>query len=118
MFKVTIFVDDKRLPELLHNLSGVVLGQPEIYPVANAKMKGRKVVAKSNGSTGPEMFLHYLQEHKVVDFRPAEGKEICKAIGLSPTSVSYVLKALVEAKAIRHNKKTAQASAYSLVVAK
>jgi hypothetical protein len=45
MFQVKIYVDDKKLPNLLWALDGIALGMPEIIPVRNAKAKGQKVIS-------------------------------------------------------------------------
>lgn len=114
MFRVTMFVDDKKLSELLHSAVGLAIGQPEIQPVANAQKKGGKVVAKTDGSS-VERFLDHLKEHKITHFTPGQAKEILRQIGMKPSSISYMIKQLRHLKLVRHNGKTAQASAYTVI---
>jgi hypothetical protein len=115
LFRVIIFVDDRKLPKLLHQLPGLAMGQPEVVPVSNAQKRGGKIVAKSSGNSS-EMFMDHLKQHKITNFTPSQAKEVLKAIGLQPGSISYMLKYLRAAKLIRHNGKNHQDSAYTVVM--
>jgi hypothetical protein len=114
LFRVTIFVDDRKLSELLHKLPGLAVGQPEVQPVTNAQKKGGKVVAKSGGNSS-ERFLEHLKANKITTFNLAQAKEAAKAIGASPSSAGYLITQLKKVKLIRHNGKTSQGSAYTVV---
>jgi hypothetical protein len=114
LFRVIIFVDDRKLSELLHKLPGLAIGQPEVMPVTNAQKKGGKVVAKSEGNSS-ERFLEHLKAHKITTFNLEQAREAAKVIGISPSSAGYLIKQLRKVKAVRHNGKTAQGSAYTVV---
>jgi hypothetical protein len=109
-----MFVDDKKLSELLHGVTGLALGHPEIQPVVNAKVSGDKLVAKTKGGSA-ERFLEHLKKHRIEAFSPAQAREICKAVGLRPSSSTYVIGQLKNNKLIRHNGKPTSASAYTVV---
>jgi hypothetical protein len=83
-------------------------------PVTNAQKKGGKVVAKSEGNSS-ERFLDHLKAHKITTFNLAQAREAAKAIGASPRSAGYLIKQLRKVKLLRHNGKTAQGSAYTVV---
>jgi hypothetical protein len=93
MFRVTFFVDDKKLGECLHGLAGLAQGTPEVVPVVNA-------VAGANGS-GPramtdsgklvDMFADWLRKTKRKELRASDAREFMKSIGMSEASYTYML---------------------------
>ena len=99
MFRVSLFCEDKKLADVLHNLAGLAAGMPEIVPVANAVAKNGKVSA-ANGSM-VEAFAKYVKAHKVSKFRSAELADFCKETGLAPSSRSYLIKQLQKAGAVK-----------------
>jgi hypothetical protein len=64
MFRLEIFVDDKKLAYVLWALTGHILGDPKIQPVVNAaKKKNGELAAMSSGKQ-MDMFAEYLKTLK------------------------------------------------------
>jgi len=101
MFRIEIFVEDKKLAEALRGLVGLALEAPKVTPIVNAKAHKGKVVAATNGDP-IELFQKYAHdkglkdEIKVNDFR-----DFTKAIGRSANSYSHFITKLVKANVIK-----------------
>ena len=104
MFRVSFFVDDRKLGPALHALVGIAHGQPEVAPVVNAKLNGHTVVAKSHGST-MNRFAEELQALKGTVIKASNVRELMKPLGLTDKSYSYVLKKALEAKLLKRSGK-------------
>jgi len=90
MFKIeNLFCDDKKLPQLLHAISGLVLEGFSIVPVVNVQKKGGKATAITNG-TAVEMFRDYLHKHKIVEVNSTIGREFCTSIGKDAEAYNYL----------------------------
>lgn len=113
MFRVEAFVDDKRLAQLLHNMAGVITGEPKIQPVVNAKVENGKAVAASSGDLC-DLFTAYAKKHKITTFGTAEGRAFCKSVGKSENSYGYVIRKLFECKLVKKTGKGA-ATRYTVV---
>jgi len=113
MFRVEVFVDDKRLSQLLHGFAGVILGEPKIQPVANGAVKAGKPVSTNSGELC-DLFAAYAKKHKLEQFKAPQIREFCKSVGMSVGSYSYVLKRLYECKAIRKTGKSTK-TVYTVV---
>jgi len=100
MFRIETFVDDKKLSQLLHALAGIVIGTPNIQPVANGKVEKGKPVSTNSGELC-DMFLAFAKKRKLTQFKAPEMREFCKVAGMSESSYSYILKRLHECKAIK-----------------
>jgi hypothetical protein len=100
VFRVEIFVDDKRLAQLLHNMAGVIIGEPKIQPVANGAVQGGKPIAANSGEIC-DLFKAFVKKQKLTQIKAPNMREFCKANGLSIGSYSYVLKKLYECKMIK-----------------
>jgi hypothetical protein len=61
MFRIEIFVDDKKLSYILWALTGHILGDPKIHPVANAAMKNGRLQAESSGRQ-MDAFVAFLRK--------------------------------------------------------
>ena len=109
MFRVTLFCDDKRLAEVLHNLAGLAAGMPEVQPVVNGAKKNGKVVAAGSGDH-PEMFLKYATHHKLTKFPATALREYCLSHGMAATSYSYLAKQLVQAGVLKKTGKGTKAT--------
>lgn len=100
MFKIEVFVDDKRLPELLRAMAGLVRGLPSVVPVVNAEEdhpSGLK--AMTNGA-----LLNMFTEHlaRLNDpFGPEEVRSFLKSVGKSQNSYSYLLGRAMAARLVR-----------------
>ena len=81
MFKIdNLFCDDKKLPQVLHAISGLVLEGFSVVPVINVEKKKGKAVALTNGTT-VEMFRDYLHKRKITEVNSTIGREFCVSIG-------------------------------------
>lgn len=113
MFRINLFCDDRKLPELLRALTGLTVGVPDIRPVVNAEAGANGPVAKTNGSL-VEKFTLYAKEHKLKQFTSKEARDICKAIGLAPGSSSYVTGQLVGAGVLKRGGANAKRRFYTV----
>lgn len=106
MFRVSFFVDDKKLANALRGLAGIAMAPgPVAEPVINAEAKGGKIVAVTNGSK-LELLADYLTKHKIGTFTPKEAMEsIVPGIGMAKSSTSYMLKRAVEARVVKRSGK-------------
>ena len=95
MFRVSFFVDDKKLPGALRDLMGVASGPPEVNPVVNGELKNGKVVASTRGDSCT-LFKTYAKKHKLTKIAAPQLREFVKSIGASETSYSYYAKQLVK----------------------
>ena len=101
MFRIEVFVDDKKLGNALHALVGLTLGDPKVQPVANAVVKNGKVGAASVDLAG--LFAKFAKERKLgsSQFSANVLREFCKYAGMSETSYGYAGKQLLKAGAIK-----------------
>ena len=99
MFRLEVFVDDRKLAYVLWALSGHVLEVKPPQPVANAQAKNGRVRAKTSGNR-VEMLAQYLREHKITEPTPDTIKEFCISVGLSDKSYSNVLDSALKAKVL------------------
>jgi hypothetical protein len=103
MFRLEIFVDDKKLAYVLWALSGHVLEMKPPQPVANAQVRNGKVRAKAQDRIG--MLMQYLHENKITEMKgPSVIRDFCVAHGLSSKSYSNVLERALEAKVLTRRK--------------
>jgi hypothetical protein len=98
MFRIEVFVDDKKLPGFLHACAGLVVSMSPPTPVVNVQEEGLK--AASNGSI-PDMFYNELKRKKMQEFTPAEAHGILNALGASDASYNYVCKILKDKRKAR-----------------
>jgi hypothetical protein len=100
MFRIEVFCDDKNLPRILHALTGLAHGHPNIQPVVNAKVSKGQVRAKSNGQL-LEMFTEHLKANKITIVAPTDIKAFAAKNGYAESSYAYFLKQLVKAKLLK-----------------
>jgi hypothetical protein len=112
MFKIEVFVDDKKLAEALRALAGLALGQPSVVPVVNAEHSGGKIKAATNGSL-LDMFHQHLTKTKTQSFRAADVKAFLKSVGKSEGSSNYLSQQAAKAG---FAKKSGKGSAMSYTV--
>jgi hypothetical protein len=100
MFRLEIFVDDKKLSYVLWAISGHVLEVKPPQPVVNAQARNGKVVARTSGNK-VEMLLQYLGDHKISEFGPEVVREFCTSLGMSEKSYSNILKTALDDKLLK-----------------
>jgi hypothetical protein len=105
MFRIEVFVDDKKLSGFLHACAGLVTSMSPPVPVVNIA-KEEELEAASNGSI-PDMFYNELKKKKMQEFTPKEAHDILDALGGFSHSYNYVCKLLKQnkqAKLLRRGK--------------
>jgi hypothetical protein len=100
MFKVEFFVEDKKLPDSLRALTGLIRGLPSVVPVVNVDEghpSGLK--PKTNGAL-LDAFAHHIArlDHP---FGPAEVRDFLKSVGKAPGSASYLIQKARKARLIK-----------------
>jgi hypothetical protein len=105
MFRIEVFVEDKRLAEALRVLAGVARGQPSVMPVTNVAEGGGKIKAATNG-TSIAMFEAHLRKSKATDLGPQDIRNWLKSIGRSPMSASSFASEAVKHHLIKRTGKT------------
>jgi hypothetical protein len=99
MFRIEVFVEDKRLSAFLHAVAGLVTSMSPPAPVVNVQENG-SLQAASNGSV-PKIFYAELKRKKMQEFTPTEAKSMLAALGTSEKSYNYVCKILRAQKHIK-----------------
>lgn len=90
MFRIECFCDDKKLAQVLNALQGLILADPRITPVVNAKAGNGTIKATSGGSS-LELFEQYLAASKVKEFGSSFVSDFLRQHGKSTKSASYIL---------------------------
>jgi hypothetical protein len=98
MFKVEYFVEDKKLPDSLRALAGLVRGLPSVVPVVNVEEDHPSGLKPKNGHL-LESFAQHIA--KLDSFGPTEVKDFLKSVGKAPGSASYLIKKAKAAKMVR-----------------
>ncbi len=104
LFRIEAFIDDAKLPRVLHALTGLVIGQPNIQPVANAANKGGKVVAQVANGDIVEILRQELKSKGIRAVIAADLKSFAEAHGRK-TYTSLLDKA-IEAGVLKKDPKT------------
>lgn len=92
MFRITIYVENKRLADALMGLVGIAVGTPEVTPVINAVAKRGKVQAiRSDGAPLWQRIGDHLLQNNVESINSTDVKDLLKRFGGSPNSFSYLL---------------------------
>lgn len=116
MFKVEFYVDDKRIAQAIHALTGIAVGDPKINPVVNAVKKNGKLHAKTDGDV-VSLFMDWLKQHKdLKELKADHFRAFCNHIGRPVTSYSAVKDKIVKAGGILRRIGTGSASKYKVVV--
>jgi hypothetical protein len=100
MFKIEAFVDDKKLPVVMHALNGHIIGSPVVLPVANAKVENGKVKAKTSGDL-LEMLATWIKERKLTEVNPNVLRAFLIDSGRSAGSYSDLLTRAKKAKMLK-----------------
>jgi hypothetical protein len=100
MFKVEFFVEDKKLPDSLRALTGLIRGLPSVVPVVNVDEghpSGLK--PKTNGALLDAFALHVSRIEGA--FGPAEVRDFLKSVGKATGSASYLIQKARKARLIK-----------------
>ena len=107
MFKVEdVYVDDRKLGDLLKAIAGIAIGHPRPVPVINAEPHKGVVKAKGNGSNMVEVFTEYLAADKIETFRPADVRAWLAKNGRSKLSANYIMKGLLKSHMVKRTGKS------------
>jgi len=108
MFRVSFYVDDRKLADALRSLAGTAYGQPEVQPVINAeKATNGTLVARTDGSIAAQ-FIEHMRKNKLANVNAAIAKDFLKANGRSPQSATYLLTQCVKLHALKRSGKGSQ----------
>jgi hypothetical protein len=99
MFRLEIFVDDKKLSYVLWALSGHVIEVKTPQPVQNAKVKNGSVRAETSGDR-VEMLMKHLADQGLKEFGPSVAAAWSESVGLARSTYSNVLNKALRAKVI------------------
>lgn len=97
MFRIELFVEDKKLAPFLQAVAGLVAQMTPPSPVINVEERPSKISAASNG-TLPDMFYADLRRRKVKNFTTEESKTWLEKAGKSPLSYTYLIEGLKKNK--------------------
>lgn len=102
MFRIAFIVEDKNLPHVLKAITGLVLADGmQTQFVANAEVKGGKVVAKTSGGTVLELFADWLNKEapKIINIDLV--RSFLTKQGYTPKSAGGLLNAAKEAGLVK-----------------
>jgi hypothetical protein len=118
MFRIEIFVDDRKLSYVLLQLSGHVIEMKAPQPVANAQLRNGRVAAKTSGNR-VEMLMKHLAEKKITEMTgPDVVRDFCVGIGLSDKSYSNVLNNALKARLLKRRPQKGKKGNFIYSVAK
>jgi hypothetical protein len=88
MFEVqNVFCEDKKLPDVLHALAGLLIEAPVVVPVLAAKVQNGKIKSTlPPGSKGSarEQFMQYVLQQGYDSVNNKMAQKFLKSIGQSP----------------------------------
>jgi hypothetical protein len=111
MFRVVLYVEDKKLGDVLRNLTGTRMEPPQF--MVNAEVQKGKITAKSNGKL-VTMFIDYLIKSKVQTIKPKQVREWLTTQGMSALSASYVQKQAMAAGVLKRTGHGSSLSEYTV----
>jgi len=100
MFRVSFFVDDRKLSEALRSLAGVAIGSPEAQPVVNAEKGANGTLKAATDGTITAQFIAHIRQHKLHEVRCKDAQAFLRSIGRSKASATYMLQECVKAHAL------------------
>jgi hypothetical protein len=106
MFRLEIFCDDKKLAQVLHALQGLVLENPKINPVVNAKANGKGEIQQATSGLAIDLFIERLRTDKPGVVNTPYMREFLESIGRSPRSVGSLVEAAKDAGVLKKNAST------------
>jgi hypothetical protein len=102
MFRISFFVEDKHLAEVLRILANKT-SVPEVTPVPNAAMVNGAVKAKAGSAV--ELIHNRLIKTKSTTVRASDIKAVSEKVGLNPVSYQHFVKGMVKAGLLKRNGK-------------
>jgi hypothetical protein len=93
MFRIELFVEDKRLADTLRAVAGKTRGAPNVQPVVNAAPNGK--AETDGGLVG--MFAAFLRKANIIELPPAHIGRWLEDHGFSKNTSSYLARRAVEA---------------------
>lgn len=113
MFKIEdLYVEDRRLGDLLKAIAGIARGMPRPVPVANIDPATMK--AKLNGANLIALFGAHITKEKITEFGPKDVQDWLAKHGKSRQSSNYVCQGLKKAGMVKRSGKSAN-SRYTVV---
>jgi len=100
MFRIEVFVEDKRLAAFLNASAGLVHSMTPPQPVVNAQKKNGKLVEQTSGKQS-DMVHHELVSQGLTNITPKEIQAVVKKLGGGVTSYGYAIKEMLKAKQIK-----------------
>jgi hypothetical protein len=100
VFRIEVFVDDKKLAAFLNAAAGLVASMSPPLPVVNlaSNHAGLKASGKDNM---PDIFYSELKKKKKAQFTAQDAKEFLEKTGKSPASYNYMIGYLKEQKLVK-----------------
>jgi hypothetical protein len=113
MFKIEdVYVEDKKLADVLRALAGLVRGAPRPVPVLNAEPANSKIKANSGGNL-IEVFADWMHKTNIQEFGSKDVQDWLVRHGRSKLSANYICKNLKKAGLVKHTGK-GHASRYTV----
>jgi hypothetical protein len=108
MFRIEVFVEDKRLAEALLALAGLARGQPNVMPVANLAEGGKKngELKAATSGTALAMLEAHLRKNKTTDLTPQDIRVWLKSVGRSSASASSLATEAVKHRLLKRTGRT------------
>jgi hypothetical protein len=100
MFRIEVFVDDKKLVQFLNATVGLVASMSPPQPVVNLAKPHKDLNAASNGNIA-DMYHAELDKKGKTEFTVQDVKKWLEKVGRSPLSNNYLLKTLKNQKLIK-----------------
>ena len=102
MFRVTFFIDDKKLAAVLRDLASHHALEVHPEPVANVVQAKNGKITAAGSELGLTDMVEAVWQHfrRKEEFTPQEVKDFMKTSGWSTLSSSYATKCLIKAKLI------------------
>jgi len=101
MFRIEVFVEDKKLAAFLNASAGLVHSMTPPQPVVNAQKKNGKLMELVSGGKQSDMVHHELVSRGLTQITTKEVKEAVKKLGGGVTSYGYAIKEMLKAKQIK-----------------
>lgn len=98
MFELRVFVDNKKLAEVLWRLDGQLAGQPVIIPVRGAKVQNGKIKATNPNGTAVDAVFAYARDTGLKAIAHRHVRAAVVAAGFSPKTSASTMDKLKSTK--------------------
>lgn len=85
---ITLMAHDSNVGKIYRRLQGLIVGDPKVRPVNNAKASGTAIVPIAGGTSQMQVFYNTLVAEHIKTFEFARMREFISKVGLSP-NVAY-----------------------------